>query len=89
MGTDRALALLSDMLATGAIVLAPLLGVILLVGVMVSILQVATQIQEMTLSYIPKIVVAGAMLLFMGGWMIGRIATYSRDLFLSIPSIAH
>jgi flagellar biosynthesis protein FliQ len=89
LGADRALALLSDMLWSGAIVLAPLLGAILIVGVLISILQVATQVQEMTLAYVPKLIVAGLVLILLGGWMMNRIMHFSRDLFLSIPSITH
>lgn len=89
MGADHALALLSDMLWCGALVLSPLLGAILIVGVLISILQVATQVQEMTLAYVPKLIVAGLTLILLGGWMMNRIMHFSRDLFLSIPSITH
>jgi len=83
------LALLSDMLWVGALVLAPLLGAILVVGVLISVLQVATQVQEMTLAYVPKLIVAGLTLVLLGGWMLNRIMHFSRDLLLSIPSITH
>jgi flagellar biosynthesis protein FliQ len=89
LGADRALALLSEMLWNGAVVLTPLLGVILVVGVVISILQVATQVQEMTLAYVPKLIAAGLTLILLGGWMMNRIMHFSRDLFLSIPSITH
>lgn len=83
------MALLSDMLWVGALVLAPLLGAILVVGVLISVLQVATQVQEMTLAYVPKLIVAGLTLVLLGGWMLNRIMHFSRDLLLSIPSITH
>jgi len=89
LGADHALALLSDMLWVGALVLAPLLGAILVVGVLISVLQVATQVQEMTLAYVPKLIVAGLTLVLLGGWMLNRIMHFSRDLLLSIPSITH
>jgi len=77
------------MLWVGALVLAPLLGAILVVGVLISVLQVATQVQEMTLAYVPKLIVAGLTLVLLGGWMLNRIMHFSRDLLLSIPSITH
>lgn len=89
MGADHALSLLSQMLWTGGAVLAPLLGAILITGIAVSVIQVATQIQEMTLSYVPKLIVAGVMLIFAGGWMMGRIIHFARDLLLAIPTLAH
>lgn len=89
MGADRALSLLTQMLWSGAIILTPLLGTILIIGLLISVLQVATQIQEMTLSYVPKLIATGLILIFAGGWMMERIMHFSRDLFLSIPSITH
>ena len=89
MGSDYALSLLSEMLWNAVIVTAPILGAILLVGVVISILQVATQIQEMTLTYIPKLLVAAVLLIFLGSWMIGRITQFAQGLFLAIPGLAH
>lgn len=89
MGADHALSLVTQMLWTGAIVLTPLLGVILIVGILVSVIQVATQIQEMTLSYVPKLIATGLMLIFAGGWMMGRILHFSRDMLASISGLTH
>jgi len=60
----------------------------LVVGLLVSVFQAVTQIQEMTLSFIPKILVTGAVLVVAGPWMLDQLVAYTRDLFLSIPSIA-
>jgi flagellar biosynthetic protein FliQ len=89
LGADHALSLVTHMLWTGAITLTPLLGVILIVGILISVIQVATQIQEMTLSYVPKLIATGLMLMFAGGWMMGQIVHFSRDMLASIPSLAH
>lgn len=89
MGADHALSLLSEMLWNAVIVSAPIMLAILLVGVMISVLQVATQIQEMTLTYIPKLLVSAFLLIFLGSWMIGRITQFAQGLFLAIPSLAH
>lgn len=88
MGSDRALSLLNHMLWTAALVSAPVLATILVIGVLISILQVATQIQEMTLTYVPKLVVTAALLIFIGSWMMGRLTQFATELFAAIPSLA-
>jgi flagellar biosynthetic protein FliQ len=65
---------------------APLLLAALVVGLVVSILQAATQINEMTLSFIPKLIAMVAALVIAGPWMITYYVDYVRRLFESIPS---
>jgi flagellar biosynthesis protein FliQ len=57
-------------------------------NLLVSILQVATQMQEMTLSYVPKLLVAAMLLILLGPWMIARITDFARGLYLVIPTLA-
>ncbi len=64
----------------------PMLGVGLIVGLVVSIIQAATQIQETTLSFIPKIVSMFAALLFAFPWIMDKIVTYTREIFINIPN---
>jgi flagellar biosynthetic protein FliQ len=66
---------------------APLLLVALLVGLLVGIFQAATQINEMTLSFIPKLIGMAAALLIAGPWMLKEIVNYTRMLIESIPSL--
>jgi flagellar biosynthetic protein FliQ len=66
---------------------APLLLAALVVGLVVSILQAATQINEMTLSFIPKLIAMVAALVIAGPWMINYYVDYVRRLFESIPSV--
>jgi flagellar biosynthetic protein FliQ len=66
---------------------APLLLAALVVGLTVSILQAATQINEMTLSFIPKLIAMVAALVIAGPWMITYYVDYVRRLFESIPSV--
>ncbi len=80
-------------LTVNALVLAfklslPFLATGLIVGLVVSIFQAATQIQEMTLTFIPKLVVAGVVMIVAGPWMLAQITAYSHDLFVSIPALA-
>jgi len=66
-------------------VAAPMLLTALVLGLLVSIFQAATQINELTLSFIPKLVGIFAVLLIAGPWMMGMILDYMRRLFSSIP----
>ncbi len=64
----------------------PMLLVGLIVGLTVSIFQAATQIQEMTLSFIPKIVAMFLALLLAFPWIMDKMITFTRDIFLNFPS---
>ncbi len=66
---------------------APLLLVALLVGLLVGIFQAATQINEMTLSFIPKLLGMAAAMLVAGPWMLKQLVSYTRMLIESIPSL--
>ncbi|MFC0267313.1 flagellar biosynthesis protein FliQ [Kushneria aurantia] len=65
----------------------PLLMVALGVGLLVSLFQAATQINEMTLSFIPKILAVFASLILLGSWMLGTLVDFTRDLYQSIPGM--
>ncbi len=66
---------------------APMLLGALVVGVLVSIFQAVTQINEQTLSFIPKILVIIAALVIFSPWMMETMVTYTQDLFTSIPEL--
>jgi flagellar biosynthesis protein FliQ len=79
-------------LATTAMALAfkvalPMLGAGLVVGLIVSIFQAVTQIQEQTLSFIPKIVAMAAVLMLLGPWMLNQLLGYTADLWGGIPNL--
>lgn len=65
----------------------PILIVTLVVGLTISIFQAATQINEMTLSFIPKLLAVGIALVLLGPWLIGEMVDYLRTLFQSIPNL--
>ena len=71
-------------LLTG-IVLLPALGV----GLLIAMFQAATQINEMTLTFIPKLVVVGVIFLMAGHWMLRVLITFSINLIESIPELIH
>ena len=62
----------------------PLLGGILLVGIVIGILQAATSIQEMTLSFIPKLIIVVAILFVLGGWQILTLVEYLQSLLANL-----
>jgi flagellar biosynthetic protein FliQ len=64
---------------------APILITVLVIGLVVSIFQAATQINEATLSFVPKIIGAVAVLAVMGPWMMGTLVDYLRGILMSIP----
>nr|WP_318381205.1 flagellar biosynthesis protein FliQ [uncultured Enterobacter sp.] len=66
---------------------APLLLVALVTGLVISILQAATQINEMTLSFIPKILAVFVAIVVAGPWMLNLLLDYMRSLFTNIPYI--
>jgi flagellar biosynthetic protein FliQ len=67
---------------------APFLIAGLVVGLLVSVFQAATQIQEQTLQFIPKIVAMAVVIVVGGPWMLDQLLAYTRDLYLSIPTLA-
>ena len=66
---------------------APLLGVALIVGLVIGILQAATSINEMTLSFIPKLIAMGLTLALVGSWQLTTLVDYTRGLFQRIPGL--
>ena len=66
---------------------APMLLMALVVGLLVGVFQAATQISEMTLSFIPKLIAMAATLAIAGPWMLKLIVNYTRELFESIPGL--
>ncbi|MDO9583695.1 MAG: flagellar biosynthesis protein FliQ [Desulfomicrobium sp.] len=67
------------------IIALPMLGVGLAVGVFVSILQAATQIQEMTLTFVPKIIAVFLALLISFPWIMDKMITFTQEIFLNFP----
>ena len=66
---------------------APLLLTALVVGLLVGVVQAATQINEMTLSFIPKLIAMAVALVVAGPWMLKLMISYTRELFESIPGL--
>ena len=86
MDSDVALRLVSQLLWNAALICAPVLGLTLLVGLIISILQVVTQIQDASLTFIPKVVTAVVAMVAFGPWMLRTLLKYATDLIANIPS---
>jgi flagellar biosynthetic protein FliQ len=65
----------------------PILGLGLIVGLVVSIFQAATQIQEMTLTFVPKIIAVGAALVVFGPWMLKSMVVFTTKLLAGLPNL--
>lgn len=66
---------------------APLLGVALAVGLVIGVLQAATSINEMTLSFIPKLMALALALAIFGGWQLVTLVDFARSIFQRIPTL--
>jgi flagellar biosynthesis protein FliQ len=82
-----ALQLTAELFWTGLLVSLPVLGLTLLVGLAVSVVQVLTQIQEMTLSFVPKLLVAGGAIVVFGPWMLQTLCQFTVRLWARIPGL--
>ncbi len=67
----------------------PVLVVSLVVGLVVALFQAVTSIQEFTLTFLPKVVAIGIVLLFFGHWMLGVAVSYTEELYRSIPNMVN
>jgi flagellar biosynthesis protein FliQ len=73
---------------TTLIVSAPILGLALIVGLAVSVLQAMTQLNEATLTFVPKVLAVFAAIVVFLPWMLGVLTSFMTQLFLSIPNYA-
>jgi len=69
------------------ILAAPVLGVSLVVGVLVSLFQAATQINEITITFIPKILGTALVLALLGSWMVQQLLAFTANVFMSLPTL--
>lgn len=88
MSPESVMTLGRDAMQVTLMVAAPILLVILVIGLLVSIFQAATQINEATLSFIPKLVGVFVVLMFAGQWMLTTMVDYMHLVFTSIPVLA-
>lgn len=87
MDTGIALGMMAELLRIGLVVSAPVLGATLLVGLAISMVQVVTQVQEMSLTFVPKLAVAVIVLVIAGPWMLRTVVQFTARLWSGIPSM--
>jgi flagellar biosynthetic protein FliQ len=73
--------LFSDALVTTLLISAPILGASLVVGLIISIIQTTTSIQEQTLTFVPKIIVTFLVIILLAGWIISTLVSYTQNLW--------
>ena len=87
MNQDGVVSIVVQAMEVGLKVGLPILLVGLVIGLLVSIFQGVTQIQEQTLSFIPKILGLVAVIVILGPWMLGTLESWTQELWQSIPSL--
>ncbi len=87
MDTDVVISLATQAMSLALKISIPLLGVGLVVGVLISVIQAGTSIQEQTLSFIPKVLAMAVVLLVGGPWMLNQLLSYTTELWSSIPNM--
>lgn len=86
MTEELILRLSEEALKTTAMVSAPILIATLSVGLVISVFQALTQINEATLTFVPKMIVVGLIVIFAGGWMLDTLRVYTVQLFENLPT---
>ena len=86
MDSSHVFTIAQQALTTLLTVSAPVLLVVLVVGILVSVFQAATQINEATLTFVPKLLAAVAVLGVAGPWMVATLVDYLRSVLLSLPA---
>ncbi len=87
MTDAEVLEIISDAFQIAGKIAGPILAVALIVGVVVSLLQTITQIQEMTLTFVPKLVGMGLVILVTGNWMLREMLSWIEGLWGMIPGL--
>lgn len=87
MSQDFIIYLAREAVYTILLIAGPLLGTSLLVGLLISIFQATTQIQEQTLTFVPKIALVLIVLIIFGPWMLNLLIVFTTNLFQTVPSL--
>jgi flagellar biosynthetic protein FliQ len=87
MNETYLLNLAQNAMLLAALLSAPILLATLLIGSLVSLLQAATQVNEFTLTFVPKIIAVIVILLFLGGWMLQQIMAFTTNLYNDLPTL--
>jgi flagellar biosynthetic protein FliQ len=87
MSADQALQMLAQLFWNCLLIAGPMLAVTLVVGLLISVFQVVTQLQEMSLSSVPKLAAAALVAVTLGSWMLAKLTVFAATLFKSIATL--
>ncbi|MEI7989125.1 MAG: flagellar biosynthesis protein FliQ [Chloroflexota bacterium] len=87
MTESYVLTFFQNAITIAVILVGPALLTSLIVGSLISLFQSATQIQEATLTFVPKIVIVGLVIAILGGWMLEKLIAYTTQVFESLPML--
>ncbi|MDK2125111.1 flagellar biosynthesis protein FliQ [Parachitinimonas caeni] len=86
MSSDLVIHLLAELLWNALAICGPLMLLTMLIGLLISVFQVVTQVQDMSLSFVPKLLVTVVTLVVAGPWMLRKLVTYASHLIANIPN---
>lgn len=89
MGPDTVIQVGSEAIKMVLLISMPMLGVALVVGIAISLFQAVTQIQEMTLTFVPKIIAVFAAIILAAPWMTEHMISFTQELFAIIPTLTN
>lgn len=87
MSIDSVIQVAQNGLITALLVSAPILGLVLLVGLIISLIQAVTGLQEPTISFVPKVVAVGAVVIILGPWMLLQLVGFATQLYTHIGAL--
>jgi flagellar biosynthesis protein FliQ len=87
MNQDTVINLATQAMMLSLKIAGPILLLGLIIGLLISIFQAVTSIQEQSLSFIPKVIGVAVLIVVLGPWMLGQLVSYAQNLYLSIPSL--
>jgi flagellar biosynthetic protein FliQ len=89
MSEQLVIGIIKDALTTALYLSAPFLVISLVLGLLISIFQASTQIQEQTLTFVPKLIAVAAVGLLLGSWMLTQLMSFTERIFQMISNIVH
>ncbi|MBK1812910.1 flagellar biosynthesis protein FliQ [Clostridium sp. YIM B02505] len=89
MSEQLVIGIIKDSLMTALYLSAPFLVISLVLGLLISIFQASTQIQEQTLTFVPKLIAVAAVGLLLGSWMLAQLMSFTERIFQMISNIVH
>lgn len=87
MSENMVMGVIKEAISTGLLISAPILAISILVGLVISIFQATTQIQEQTLTFVPKLIAIALVGLLTGSWMLHKLVNFTENIFAMISNI--